>query len=89
MLQQDKSDDFVLASGEMHSVREFVEKSFAIAGITIRWEGYEVNEVGVDAQTGKVIVRVDRMSTHRLFSGIDIWLSENLLPQPNTSARLK
>ncbi|KAK9900736.1 GDP-mannose 4,6-dehydratase [Cystobasidium minutum MCA 4210] len=59
MLQQDKSDDFVLASGEMHSVREFVEKSFAIAGITIRWEGYEVNEVGIDAQTGKIVVRVD------------------------------
>lgn len=60
VLQQEKSDDFVLASGEMHSVREFVEKSFAIAGITIRWEGYEVNEVGIDAQTGKIIVRVDR-----------------------------
>lgn len=60
VLQQDKSDDFVLASGEMHSVREFVEKAFAIAGITIRWEGYEVNEVGVDAQTGKIVVRVDR-----------------------------
>lgn len=64
VLQQDKSDDFILASGEMHSVREFVEKSFAIAGITIRWEGYEVNEVGVDAQTGKIIVRVDRKLLH-------------------------
>lgn len=47
----------------MHSVREFVEKSFAIAGITIRWEGYEVNEVGIDAQTGKIVVRVDRECT--------------------------
>lgn len=72
MLQQDKSDDFVLASGEMHSVREFVEKSFAIAGITIRWEGYEVNEVGVDAQTGKVIVKVDRKHTIHYRSRIRI-----------------
>jgi GDP-D-mannose dehydratase len=62
VLQQETSDDFVLASGEMHSVREFVEKSFAIAGITIQWEGYEVNEVGLNAQTGQVVVRIDRES---------------------------
>lgn len=62
MLQQEESDDFVLASGEMHSVREFVEKAFGHAGITIQWDGHDVNEVGIDANTGKIIVRVDRES---------------------------
>lgn len=59
MLQQETADDYVLATGEMHSVREFVEKSFAHVGITIKWEGKDENEVGKDSQTGKIIVRVD------------------------------
>lgn len=60
MLQQEEADDYVLATGEMHSVREFVEKSFAVVGITIRWKGRDVDEVGIDAQTGRVVVKVDR-----------------------------
>lgn len=60
MMQQDESDDYVLATGEMHSVREFVEKSFAHVGITIQWEGSGVNEVGKNAATGSVAVKVDR-----------------------------
>lgn len=59
ILQQDSPEDFVLATGETHSVREFVEKSFKIVGISIKWEGEGVEEHGIDAATGKVIVRVD------------------------------
>lgn len=59
ILQQDKPEDFVLATGETHSVREFVEKAFSHAGITIRWENEGVDEHGVDVASGKVIVRVD------------------------------
>lgn len=50
----------MLATGEMHPVREFVEKSFAHVGITIAWEGTDIDEVGIDSQTGRVVVRVDR-----------------------------
>ncbi|BGO89976.1 hypothetical protein NBRC10512_001960 [Rhodotorula toruloides] len=61
MLQQDQPDDYVLATGETHPVREFVEKAFAIVGTSIEWEGERdtVNEVGKCKQTGKVLVRVD------------------------------
>ncbi|KAI0050320.1 GDP-mannose 4,6-dehydratase [Auriscalpium vulgare] len=59
MLQQDKPDDFVLATGETHYVREFVEKAFAIVNVKIVWEGKGVDEVGKDAASGKVVVKVD------------------------------
>jgi len=59
ILQQDVPDDFVLATGETHPVREFVEKSFAVVGITVRWQGSGVDEVGINAKTKAVIVRVD------------------------------
>ncbi|MGO4408017.1 GDP-mannose 4,6-dehydratase [Bosea sp. RAF48] len=59
ILQQDEPDDYVLATGETKSVREFVEKSFAHAGFTIAWRGEGVDEVGVDTKTGKTVVRVD------------------------------
>ena len=59
MLQQDEPDDYVLATGEMHTVREFVEKSFAVVGITIEWEGEAEAEVGKNAETGAVLVRID------------------------------
>ncbi|KAG0328108.1 hypothetical protein BG000_000643, partial [Podila horticola] len=58
MLQQEAPDDFVLATGEMHTVREFVEKSFKATGTSIRWEGKEEQEVGIDDK-GVVRVRVD------------------------------
>jgi GDPmannose 4,6-dehydratase len=63
MLQQDEPDDFVLATGECHSVKEFVEKSFAHVGVVIKWQGAEATteEVGVCSQTGKILVRVDPM----------------------------
>jgi GDPmannose 4,6-dehydratase len=58
MLQQAEPDDYVLSTGEQHSVREFVERSFAHAGVTLRWEGEGVNEKGIDVATGKVRVNV-------------------------------
>jgi len=59
MLQQDTADDFVIATGESHSVREFIELSFAHIGMSIQWEGSGVNEVGKDKATGTVRVRVN------------------------------
>jgi GDPmannose 4,6-dehydratase len=59
MLQQDKPQDFVIATGETHTVREFVEKAFKVTGIDIVWEGEGVDEVGIDSKSGKVIVRID------------------------------
>jgi len=58
MLQNDKPDDFVLATGESHSVREFIEEAFRVAGFEIYWEGKGLEEKGRDAKTGKVLVEV-------------------------------
>lgn len=59
ILQHDEAEDWVLATGETHSVRYFMEKAFAEVGIQIAWEGEAENEKGVDAATGKVLVEVD------------------------------
>ncbi|MCB9537386.1 MAG: GDP-mannose 4,6-dehydratase [Myxococcales bacterium] len=59
MMQQDTPDDYVLATGETHAVREFVELAFAEVGRRVRWEGEGVGEKGVDAETGQVLVEVD------------------------------
>ena len=59
MLQQDQPDDFVIATGESHSVREFCTLAFKEAGIELHWEGAGVDEKGIDVQTGKVLVEVD------------------------------
>jgi GDPmannose 4,6-dehydratase len=62
MLQQDEPDDYVLATGETHTVREFVEKSFAVAGITVKWMGPTgtVDEIGVNAlDESQVLVKID------------------------------
>jgi GDPmannose 4,6-dehydratase len=59
MLQQDEPDDYVLATGENRSVREFVEIAFAEIGREIRWEGEGVEEKGRDAATGETLVEVD------------------------------
>ena len=58
MLQQDKPEDYVIATGEEHSVREFVEKTFELKGFNIQWQGEGLNEVGVDANTGRVLIKV-------------------------------
>jgi len=59
ILQQDKPDDYVLATGEKHSVREFVELAFLEVGRTIDWVGHGIDEKGVDCKTGDVLVEVD------------------------------
>ncbi|KGO09290.1 GDP-mannose 4,6-dehydratase [Elizabethkingia bruuniana] len=59
MLQHDVPEDFVIATGEMHTVREFITKSFKVAGIEIVWEGTGENEKGIDKATGKILVEVD------------------------------
>lgn len=59
MLQHDQPEDFVIATGEQHSVREFTERAFAHVGIELRWQGEGVQEQGVDQATGRVLVEVD------------------------------
>lgn len=59
MLQQETPEDFVIATGETHSVREFAEHVFARAGMPIRWEGSGLNEKGIEIKTGKTRVEID------------------------------
>ena len=59
MLQQNKADDYVLATGETHPVREFVTLAFNEVDIKIKWEGEGINEKGIDIETGSVLVEVD------------------------------
>ena len=59
MLQQDKPEDYVLATGENHTVREFAELTFKELDINIEWQGRGEKEIGVDAQTGKKLIGID------------------------------
>jgi GDPmannose 4,6-dehydratase len=59
MLQQDTPDDYVIATGEQYSVRDFVEKSANYFGMSIEWQGEGLDEVGIDKTTGRIIIRVD------------------------------
>jgi GDPmannose 4,6-dehydratase len=59
ILQQDTPADYILATGEMHTVREFIEHSFNLVDMPIRWEGEAEDEVGIDSKSGKTIVRID------------------------------
>ena len=59
IMQQQQPDDFVIATGVQHTVRDFTEKAFAANGITIRWEGTGIDEKGYDAHTGKMLVCVN------------------------------
>ncbi|MBO7489914.1 MAG: GDP-mannose 4,6-dehydratase [Bacteroidales bacterium] len=79
MLQQEEPDDFVIATGENHSVREFVTLAFHYAGIELEWRGSGLDEEGVDTRTGKVLVAVDP----RFFRPAEV---EQLLGDP-TKAR--
>src|SRR6187431_1906816 len=81
MLQQEKADDFVIATGEQHSVREFVALAGSELGMQIEWSGKGVDEIGTDAKSGKVVVRVDP----RYFRPTEV---ETLLGDP-TKAREK
>jgi len=81
MLQQSKADDFVIASGEQHSVREFCQIAFKELGIDLKWQGEGLNEKGIDKKTGKVIIEIDP----RYFRAAEV---ESLLGDP-TKARKK
>ncbi len=59
ILQHDTPEDFVIATGEYHTVREFTTLAFQEVGITLRWEGEGVDEVGIDQATGSTLVAVD------------------------------
>lgn len=60
MLQHEEPDDFVLATGETHSIREFAELAFKEIGMNIEWKGKDKHETGIDSKTGKVLVEVDK-----------------------------
>lgn len=81
MLQHHTPEDFVIATGEKHSVREFCTLAFAEAGIKIRWEGKGINEKGIDEATGKVLVEVDP----KYFRPAEV---EQLLGDPTKAKRL-
>ncbi len=68
ILQHREPDDFVLATGKMHSVREFVELAFSEIGIRLEWRGHGVEEIGLDAGTGRKLVVVD----HRYFRPTEV-----------------
>jgi GDPmannose 4,6-dehydratase len=59
MLQQDKPDDYVIATGENHTVREFADTAFRCVGIDIEWQGTGAGEIGIDKKTGKTVVKVN------------------------------
>lgn len=89
MLQQDVPGDYVVATGETHSVREFTTLAFAEAGVKLQWQGSGVDEKGIDATTGKVLVEVDpkyfRPSEVDLLVGDATKARENLGWQPKIS----
>lgn len=80
ILQQPKPDDYVIATGEYHSVREFATAAFAHVGIRLRWEGTGLDEKGIDETTGRVLVEVDP----RFFRPADV---EELLGNPEKARR--
>jgi GDPmannose 4,6-dehydratase len=59
MLQQPQPDDYVIATGETHSVREFALAAFHAVGVELEWSGQGAQEIGRDVKTGRVLVRVD------------------------------
>src|SRR3990167_2546518 len=81
MLQQSKPEDFVLATGEMHTVKEFIEKAFRLKGFNIKWKGDGVNEIGYDENTGKELIFIDP----KYFRQAEV---EQLLGNPNKAKEL-
>lgn len=80
ILQQPEPDDYVIATGEYHSVREFATMAFARAGIDLRWKGKGLDEKGIDTRTGEVLVEVDP----KFFRPADV---EELLGNPEKARR--
>ncbi|MEH1740606.1 GDP-mannose 4,6-dehydratase [Fusobacterium varium] len=59
IMQQDKPDDYIITTGEQHSVKEFCELAFEEVGIKIKWEGEGISEKGIDEKTDEVVMEVD------------------------------
>lgn len=76
ILQQDKADDFVLATGKMYSIREMIEIAFGFRGFNIKWKGEGINEIGYDEKTGRELVSIDE----RYFRPTEV---EQLLGDPS------
>ena len=81
IVQQDVPDDYVLATGETHSVREFVEVAFSRVGRKIEWKGKGIDEVGLDASSGEVLVKID----NRYFRPTEV---DVLLGDPSKARRV-
>lgn len=81
MLQQDKPDDFVIATNETRTVREFVETAFGIAGIKVKWQGSGIEEVGINEGNGKTIVKINS----RFFRPAEV---EILIGDPNKAEKV-
>lgn len=80
MLQQDGPDDYVIAAGEQHSVREFIEAAAGELAMDIEWQGVGVDEIGIDRNTGKKIIGIDP----RYFRPTEV---ETLLGDPSKAKR--
>ncbi|MDE7381506.1 MAG: GDP-mannose 4,6-dehydratase [Muribaculaceae bacterium] len=72
ILQQEKPEDYVIATGQQHTVREFAEEAFKCVGISLRWEGEGVNEKGIDAASGKVLIEVSE-DFYRPTDVVNLW----------------
>jgi GDPmannose 4,6-dehydratase len=81
IVQCDAPDDYVLATGEMHSVREFIELAFSMTNVTIEWNGNGVDEIGVDAASGRTLIKIDP----RYFRPTEV---ELLLGDPSKAKRV-
>ena len=81
MLQTDEPNDFVLATGEMHTIKEFIEKAFGLKGFNIMWKGEGVNEIGYDLNTGKELIFIDP----KYFRPVEV---EQLLGNPTKAKNL-
>lgn len=79
ILQQEKPDDFVIASGEAHTVREFATLAFKEAGIDLDWQGEGENEKGVDKKTGKILIEVD--SQYLRLTDVDLLIGDSTKAQ--------
>ncbi|MEW1741131.1 GDP-mannose 4,6-dehydratase, partial [Nocardia beijingensis] len=91
MLQQPEPDDYVIATGETHSVRELCEQAFAATGVELAWEGAGLHEKGIDRRTSRVLVEVDpayfRPAEVHHLTGDPSKAREKLGWQPRTSFR--
>jgi GDPmannose 4,6-dehydratase len=90
MLQQQEPEDYVIGTGEQHTVREFCELAFNEAGITIKWEGEGKAEKGIDEKTGKTLIQIDpnyyRLAEVETLLGNPAKAKQNLGWNPNKTS---